>query len=246
VSSSEADAEYVARWTKAGEKYDAYWANWGRHLLRENPNGLGREPDFSNDGNARIVWSAEGFRRHQEAMWILGECKTYQIGGKDYTQYPTDSVEDQISIAKKAFKEADAYWHIAKEEADQRAAEEHRIAAAAAAQEAELNALSLEAAAVDTIHELEIKATKIRDRLHEKPDDEAVFLHRQLSIIHARLIELERENARSNWRWAVAGFVVGAIGLIVGIGFPVWDLTHRPAERVHQTDQRAITNESIE
>jgi hypothetical protein len=113
-------------------------------------------------------------------------------------------------------------------------------------QENELNALSREAAAADTIQQLEIKAADIRDRLRGESNDQAVFLHRQLSVMHTRLIELEKQNARSNWRWAVAGFVVGAIGMIVGIAFPVWDLTQRAAEPAHQTEQKPIADEMME
>jgi hypothetical protein len=66
------------------------------------------------------------------------------------------------------------------------------------------------------------------------------FLYRKLSIVQNRMIELERANARSNLRWAVIGTIVGVIGAAVGIGFPVWDITHRPTEKAHLDDGKAI------
>jgi len=111
-------------------KSSPVWAEWGRSLVREYPDGLGDEPDFSKDGDARIVWSIKGFIQRQKAMWEVGEFNSYKIGDRTYTEYPQNSVEDQIYIASASFKLAGAYWYFAKEEADEQAEKERQRAIA--------------------------------------------------------------------------------------------------------------------
>jgi hypothetical protein len=68
--------------TQPSSEYERYWVDWGRSLLLKYPNGLGKEPDFAHDGTALIVWSVDGFIKHQEAMWKVGQLVDVPIGGR--------------------------------------------------------------------------------------------------------------------------------------------------------------------
>lgn len=219
-------------------KDNPVWAEWGQSLVLEYPEGLGVEPDFSSDGTALFVWSRNGFVRYQRQMWNLGETKKYRIGEKTFEAYPENSKEDQIYIARTAFNLAKAYWHYAKKESDQQAANAREIARIERERADELKSLEAEVAKADTLQALEIKAAEVRDHLRTAGNN-AVHLHQQLDIVQTQLIKLERKNARDNWRWAVGGFVVGFLGLIAGIGFPAWDMAHRAEPPIQRETQNA-------
>ena len=226
----------------AQNAYEEVWADWGRSLVRQYPAGLGDEPDFSTDGTALVVWSMQGFLTHQKATWEVGEFKKYLIGDRTYTEYPYNSVEDQIYIARESFKLGRAYWYLAKKEAEEQAEKERQRAIVAKKREEETTTLVRQVADANTIQELEIRASALRERLRTTQEDESLHLHQRLSIVQDRLIALERRNTRVNMRWAIAGFIVGLIGIIVGVAFPVWDLTHRPQEVPHKSDQKTTSS----
>jgi hypothetical protein len=230
------------------EWYQTY-ADWGRELLRKFPKGIGPEPDFSQDGTARTVWSTDGFIVQQRAFWTIGEFHNVHVGDRIYAEYPK-STEDQIHIADTMFVLAGASWAEAKAEADRKAERDREIAQVAeeharVAEEhkAEIRRLTEEVSAADTVNELEVRAEDLRDRLEAIRRDETKedpnFLREELLIVNRRMIELERETAKSNWRWAVGGFVVGVIGVIVGVAFPLWDLAHCPTISVAPAPQGA-------
>jgi hypothetical protein len=201
--------------TQPSSEYERYWVDWGRSLLLKYPNGLSKEPDFAHDGTALIVWSVDGFIKHQEAMWKVGQLVDVPIGGRSFKEYPS-TVEDQIYIAHETFKQAGAYLFFAQKEADQLAERDRQAALVAKQREEEIVELSEEVAAADTIKQLDIKAIDLRDLLSDMRSVDREFLYRKLSIVQNRMIELERANARSNLRWAVIGTIVGVIGAAVG------------------------------
>jgi hypothetical protein len=200
-------------------------ADWGRQLVRDHPDEL-TEPNFSSDGNALAIWSRIGFVKFQEWMISLGKV-TCQIDGKTFETYPEDSHEDQLHIATTAFRTAKVYWSLAKGERDLQIGEARKREEIAGREAKELEQLRAEIAAEKTLQALEHKQTAIRDQL-STPGSNRTYLHQQLDIVQTRLIELEKANGKTSYNWGVAGFVVGALGLLVGAAFPINDIMHRP------------------
>ena len=187
---------------------DAIWMEFARELVRKHPDQL-EKPDFEGDGNARFIWSVAGFTIFQKLMHRLGELTTVKIGEKTFDNFPMNSREDQIYIARQAFIMSSHFWPHAKQEADEQKERERRSAALH-------EDLSTQIAAADTLRQLDIVTSKIRALIDKQNGEDAATLRIQLERAQNRQIELERKNSRSNKHWAIAGFVVGAIGLIFG------------------------------
>ena len=76
------------------KKWEEDWAN---DLFREYPEGLGH-PNFQAHGDARFVWSVNGFVAFQKLSIASGEFKKVPIGGVKYRIHP-DEPNEQRRIA---------------------------------------------------------------------------------------------------------------------------------------------------
>jgi hypothetical protein len=214
------------------EWYQAY-AEWGRRLLREHPDGLGRKPDFTKDGNARLLWSMDGFVVQQRAFQAVGQIDEIPFGDRSFSRHP-QALADQVHIAQWMFPLGQKCWEEAKAEADERARQDREIARAAQERRLEIDRFSTEVDAIDTTKELESRAQALRDQVEEVRQGNSqaniTLLQEKLSICYRRMIELERKTSKSNWRWAIGGIVATVLLGVAGIAYPVWDSYHRSGE----------------
>jgi hypothetical protein len=214
------------------EWHQAY-VDWGRRLLREHPNGLGKEPDFTKDGNARLLWSMDGFVVQQRAFQAVGKIDETPFGDRSFSRHPQSLVE-QVLIAQWMFPLAQKCWEEAKAEADERARQDREIARAAQERRLEIDRFSAEVDAIDTTKELESRAQGLRDQVEEVRQSNSqvniTLLQDKLAICYRRMIELERRTSKSNWRFAVAGIAATVLLGVAGIAYPVWDSYHRSGE----------------
>jgi hypothetical protein len=181
------------------EWHQAY-ADWGRRLLREHPNGLGKEPDFTKDGNARLLWSMDGFVVQQRAFQAVGKIDETPFGDRSFSRHPQSLVE-QVLIAQWMFPLAQKCWEEAKAEADERARQDREIARAAQERRLEIDRFSAEVDAIDTTKELESRAQGLRDQVEEVRQSNSqvniTLLQDKLAICYRRMIELERRTSKS-------------------------------------------------
>jgi len=96
--------------TEGPSKWEEIRADWGRRLLKEYSNGLGKTPDFSNDAPQRIKWYTKAIEEYPKQSWAILNRWEIEVEGKKYTDFPKDP-HDQALIANKAFQDADMLWY---------------------------------------------------------------------------------------------------------------------------------------
>lgn len=197
---------------------------WGNKLLEEFPAGLPEEPDFENDGQARLTWFSKGYSVGVEWASEIGLGGKVFLGGKIYQDPEALDDTDKAEFARQAFNLGRLYRELAQLERDEAAKQEAKQRNAIEAVEKEVEALRNEVAAINSREVLRTKITEVQRMSvlarEARNAIEDYAYSRKINTLQERLIEIEQKESRhslSGWWWTVIGAVAGIIGLIIGL-----------------------------
>ena len=198
---------------------------WGKELLREFPKGLPEEPDFKNDGTARLDWFSRGYSVGVKWAVEVG------LGGKVYlgdTYENPEALDDaaKIAFAKKAFELGRLYRDIAKIEAEKEETQQAEERKAIAVIDEQVGVLRSEIASMHSREQLRIRIADLKEksaaaRASGQSIDDYGF-SRKITALQDRLISIEAQESRqatSGWWLTAVGTAAGIIGLILGYYF---------------------------
>jgi len=186
---------------------------WAESLFKRFPDGLGPEPDFAKDKNARLTWTNEGWGEYLNRSVSLGMKSEVLVGSKRFREdaFPTLSVEEQIEIATTAFREATALWSELKAKADQAEQQKRDSANRIAELQKQYDEGAKHIGKLDTMAALQVEEEALGARIESAPPDESLNLHKLLRIVQTRMIGLERRNASIAMWFGWAGVILGLI-----------------------------------
>lgn len=209
------------------ERFHELNAEWGRQLLLDYPEGLGDEPDWNEDGNARFIWAAKGYSYEVKKMGALRAVWNIDVAGSKYEDFHAIPVEHLTELARRTFKLASVYWRNAKMEADRLANARAEQVTVQLAYDKDYREFAELLSQSTSIREMELTRLELLDE-HENAQnlgdiEKTRHIERKMSVLDERLIERDRVERRRG----KIGYVVGSIGTVVtviALGLTVWSM----------------------
>jgi hypothetical protein len=204
------------------KKWEEDWANY---LFQKYPERLGH-PNFQTDGNARLIWSVEGFTAFQKLSLATGVWDRVSINGVAYLTHPDDP-DEQRKIGEYTHTCGEFLWNRAKAEADRQQADLERQKEMVLERKRALEHLERDIQRIWSNQRLAFKETEIREWIRSAKDkDEETFLRQQLEVVQNRMIQLER---RYQWLYGLGGLIFGFLGCVLTIFFGLLPGVHLDA-----------------